>query len=391
MGTVYRRKVKDKQTGKLVETGPFWIQYYQAGKKIRESANTDSITKARSLLKDREGDVVRGKAINRKAGKVKFHELAEDLVTEYEINGRKSLRDLEARNRLHILPVFGECRASEITTSDISRFVLARQDAGASNAEINRELASIKRAFTLGMIAGKALARPHIPMLKENNVRTGFFEPDQFAALKKKLPVRLQNLALFAYITGWRKSEITGLQWPQVDFKAGFVRLEPGTTKNEEAREFPLTADLRRLLEEQRATADALARKGIITPWVFFGKRGQPVGDFKRSWGTASRKAGLPGRIPHDFRRTAVRNLVRAGVPERVAMKLTGHKTRSVFERYNIVSGGDLTDAARKLDTFMGTISGTVAQNSRHAAFAIVTQPAVESGHCEKRTRSSVG
>ena len=73
---------------------------------------------------------------------------------------------------------------------------------------------------------------------------------------------------------------------------------------------------------------------------------------FNKAWRKARVEAGCPGRIPHDFRRTTVRNLVRAGVPERVAMQLTGHKTRAIFERYNITSPGDLRDAARRLDTY---------------------------------------
>ncbi len=86
-----------------------------------------------------------------------------------------------------------------------------------------------------------------------------------------------------------------------------------------------------------------------LTPWIFH-RKGRQIGDFRKAWTTACEKAGVPGRIPHDFRRTAVRNLVRAGVPERVAMQMTGHKTRSVFERYNIVSEGDLDAAAKRLD-----------------------------------------
>jgi integrase len=121
---------------------------------------------------------------------------------------------------------------------------------------------------------------------------------------------------------------------------------------------FPFTIELRAVLEGQRVRAAALKKAGRLCPWVFFDKRGGPVGEFKHSWDTACKAAGVPGRIFHDFRRTAVRNLVRAGVPERVAMKLTGHKTRSVFERYNIVSEGDLRDAAVRLDNFAGKDTG---------------------------------
>ena len=150
------------------------------------------------------------------------------------------------------------------------------------------------------------------------------------------------------------------------------MRLEPGTTKNDEARVFPFTTELRAILEAQEAKVDALQReKGMLVPWVFFwfgkgaGTRvGGPIRLFRRSWKTACTAAGLPGRIPHDFRRTAVRNLVRAGVPERVAMKMTGHKTRSVFERYNIVNDADLTEAARRLEVFMGTVTGTVTPSA---------------------------
>jgi integrase len=177
----------------------------------------------------------------------------------------------------------------------------------------------------------------------------------------------LQPVATFAYITGWRISEILNLQWPRVDFQAGFVRLEPGTTKNDEARVFPFTEELRAILEAQRANTEALKKENMICPWVFH-RNGKPIRYFRCSWKTACRKAGIPARIVHDFRRTAVRNLVRAGIPERVAMKMTGHKTRSVFERYNIVSEGDLFDAARRLDFASQTqLQTQSAQNAQPA------------------------
>jgi integrase len=141
---------------------------------------------------------------------------------------------------------------------------------------------------------------------------------------------------------------------------AGEVRLDPGTTKNDDGRVFPFTSALRRVLEDQQKVAETLKREqGTIARYVFcytIGKKtGQRITEsgFNKAWRKAGVAAGCPGRIPHDFRRTAVRNLVRAGVPERVAMQLTGHKTRAVFERYNIVSSGDLRDAApRRLDTY---------------------------------------
>ena len=168
---------------------------------------------------------------------------------------------------------------------------------------------------------------------------------------------------LWSHLTGWRMhSEVLPLQWRQIDSDAGTVRLDAGTTKNGEGRVFPFTVELRALLEAQRAYTEAVQReRGIICPSVFH-RNGRGIKVFRKAWASACKAAGCPGRIPHDFRRTAVRNFVRASIPERVAMMMTGHKTRSVFERYNIVSGGDLADAARKLDAvtkLTGTVTGT--------------------------------
>jgi integrase len=174
------------------------------------------------------------------------------------------------------------------------------------------------------------------------------------------LPSYMRGIAAFAFLTGWRTpSEILPLEWRHVDLTAGEVRLDVGTTKNREARTFPLTRELRRVLEDQHAIAADLTRqRGIIACGVFCYTIGQKAGQritesgYLHAWRKACVAAGCPGRIPHDFRRTAVRNLVRAGVPERVAMQLTGHKTRAIFERYNITSPHDLRDAARRLDAY---------------------------------------
>ena len=195
------------------------------------------------------------------------------------------------------------------------------------------------------------MTKPYVPLLKEQNTRRGFFSQVEFGRLKALLPSPVDAIVTFAHITGWRvPSEILSLQWRQVDFDGGQVCLDPGTTKNDQARVFPFTRELQEILEQQKAVTKELQRTNrVLCPWVFH-RNGHRVKGFSRSWKTATRKAGIPGRIPHDLRRTAVRNLVRAGVPERVAMTLTGHKTRAVFERYNIVSESDLLEAAARLD-----------------------------------------
>jgi integrase len=210
-------------------------------------------------------------------------------------------------------------------------------------------------------------------MLQEAPARSGFFEAEHFAAVVAKLPADLKPLAQVAYITGWRvPSELQTRQWKNIDFKAGWMRLEPGETKNGEGRMFPLTADLRAVLEAQRKRTEALEQAtDRVIPWVFWRmkgpgvrKAGQPVASFRKAWMTACVAAGLGRemrdgkgkltgkesfRLAHDFRRTAVRNLERAGVPRSVAMKLTGHKTEAVYRRYAIVAEQDLRDGAAKL------------------------------------------
>jgi integrase len=346
MGSVYRRG------------GVLWIKYYRNGAPIRESAGTNKDQVARNLLKQREGDIARGVPVTPQTNRCTIDELFADVLNDYRVNQRRTIQDAERRVK-DLLAVFGGRKAASVTVADVRQYVAGRLERGLSNASINHELKLLNKAFRMGIEAGKVTVRPKITKLKENNVRKGFFERKQFETLRSKMIALHRPLLTFLYVTGWRVSEAFGLQWRQVDFAAGTVRLDPGTTKNDEARVFIMNSELRQALEAQRAYTDAVQKEhGCIISWVFH-RDGAQLKGIRKSWETACKAAGCPGMIRHDFRRTAVRNLVRAGVPERVAMKLTGHKTRSVFERYNIVSEGDLADAARKLDAFAGTIAGT--------------------------------
>ena len=198
--------------------------------------------------------------------------------------------------------------------------------------------------FTLALQAGKVAVKPHIPRLHVSNARAGFFEESEFRAVLDQLPTYLKPPMTFAYLTGWRSSEVLGLKWTNVDFRAQEIRLEPGTTKNDQARTFPfaILAPLRDLIYKQREQTE----KDI--PWVFH-NAGRPIVDYYGAWRKACKEACLPGKLVHDFRRTAVRNLERAGVPRSVAMKLTGHLTESIYRRYAVVSPADLNAGVEKL------------------------------------------
>lgn len=221
-------------------------------------------------------------------------------------------------------------------------YVRERQREDAANGSINRELAALKRAFTLATRAGKLSSAPYIPLLEENNSRRGFLDHDSFLALREALPKHLEDPVTFLYFSGWRVSEMRTLEWRDVDLAGREVRLRPEVSKNKDGRVLPLRSELLEIIQR--------AREGRRPdcPFVFHDE-GAPIGDFRKAWKTACKKAGLIGIIVHDLRRTAVRNMVRAGIPERVAMELSGHKTRRIFDRYNIVSNEDLASATERL------------------------------------------
>ncbi|MEK7852047.1 MAG: site-specific integrase, partial [Deltaproteobacteria bacterium] len=168
-------------------------------------------------------------------------------------------------------------------------------------------------------------------------------------SLRNALPSYLKPVITMAYYTGMRKAEILGLQWTQVNLIDGKITLKAQDTKNGESRVNFMKEEFLETIRFQRFLRDS---KYPECPWVFFGERGERIKDFRGSFDKALKEAGLEGRLFHDFRRTGVRNLVRAGVPERVDMLISGHKTRSIFERYNIVNEADLEMASRKVSRY---------------------------------------
>jgi integrase len=339
-GTIYKRG----------ET--YWIKYYKNGKPYYESSRSDKKMVAKKLLDHRVGEIADGKIPGIHFDRVKFDELAEDFLADYRINQRKSLERAEISIR-HLQEMFKGVRATEITTTSIRAYVEERSGAGAANGTINRELAALKRILNIGAKSTppKVDRVPHIPMLKEGNARKGFFEHGDFTALRDALPDYLRGVVTFGYKSGWRKSEILGLEWSQVDTAQGTVTLDPGTTKNDQARMIYLDEELQEVFRQQW---EDRKRSGRLSPYVFPNEAGTDrIKDFRGAWETSCKNAELGDKLFHDLRRTAVRNMVRAGIPERVAMMVSGHQTRSVFERYNIVSDDDLRMAAAKQQVYL--------------------------------------
>lgn len=377
MGCLYKRKQK-LADGTYRELPTIWLKYYQGGRAVRESTGTTKETVARRMLRAREGDVEHGIPLSPKMGRVTFEDAAKDLLNDYTINGKKTRDHAKRRIDLHLAPaegvdgkkLFSGRRLVNITTTDIRAFVAARLAAGAAPGEINRELSALKRMYTLAVQAGKLHAKPYIPMLTEDNVRRGFFEREPFEAVRAHLPAALRSVVTFAYLTGWRvTSEILPLEWRQVDWTGRVVRLDPGTTKNREGRSFPFTVELEQVLKDQLVEFERLKKDGRIIARVFH-RDGEAIKDFRGAFASACRAAGCPGRILHDFRRTAVRNLERDGVSRSAAMAMVGHKTEAIYRRYAIVDAGALRDAAAKIDRAAGTIPGTTAANEAQAQSA---------------------
>jgi integrase len=250
--------------------------------------------------------------------------------------------------------LFGKLAISKLTTDHIQRYITHRLAEGVGNGTINREFTLLRRCLNLGRMCTppEVTRAPLIPRLAEAPPRKGFFEHEECVAMSAALPPDVRAILAFGYYTGRRRGEVMGLPWSQVDLLEGAVRLEPGETKNDEDRTFYLTPQLREVLEMQRAIREEkLPDRPLVFFWHDTGKR---IVDFRGSWEAASKAAGLwdertgrPKRIYHDSRRTGVRDLLRSGNSESVAMRISGHKTRAVFDRYNIVSDSDLKDAAR--------------------------------------------
>lgn len=352
-GTVYR-PTYTATNGSPKTQRVWWIGYQPLGQPyIRESAHTNSRSRAEEILRERLREAATGAPMGPDVEVATVSSLIPLLRDDYKANRRRSWKRAALSAR-HLEKHLGQAKVKAMSEATLSSYVARRLQAKAAAATVNRELAALRRMLHLGQRSGLVAKLPAFAMLQEDNARQGFFDAGQLRAVLRHLPAAVQPVIETAYETGWRVySEILTRQWRHVDFRAGWLRLEPGETKNRRGRMFPLTPRLRRVLKAQRARTTRL--RGRIIPWVFH-REGEPIRVFRKDWQAACRGAGLPGKLVHDFRRTAVRNLIRAGVSQPVAMSMVGMETPSIFRRYAIVDETMLKEAGEKYGHLEATL-----------------------------------
>ncbi len=290
-------------------------------------------------------------------------DLIDAYLQDYQVRQFRSVSTARGRTA-HLAAFFGRAaRAAGLTTHQIRQYQLARRAAGAATGTINRETSALHRMGTLAVHWGWLDTVPGFPdRLRENPPRQGFFEHPEYLAVRAHLPAPWQDILDLAYYSGWRKQEILGLTWEEIDEAGGVIRLSPARSKTLVGRILPISPPISEALARRRA------RRDPDSPLVFH-RDGIAVRRWRTAWRTACQAAGVPTRFLHDCRRTAARNLIRANVPERVAMLLTGHKSRAIFDRYNIIHEQELLDAGDQLVEYLAQQAQAVpARRRSHAA-----------------------
>jgi integrase len=373
LGSIFRSSYRDRKTGKRVDAATWSISYSNNGLQCREYGfATKEIGQA--MLEKRIEEVRSGAALPMELRRIRLSDLTALILIDYEQSNRRSAKRVrEAIAHLHAYFDGGNFLVADLSGNRIGEYVTDRLHSTTrygrhpANATVNRELAALKRAFHLGAKSDPPLVQkvPPIRMLGEANARSGFFEVAEFNRILAELPEHLHAPLRVGRMTGWRvASEVLTRRVKHLDLTNGWLRLDPGETKNGEGREFPLTPALRAVLGAQRERTKALEKeRGAIIPWLFHDDHGKPITSFRTAWLGACKRAAIR-KLPHDLRRTAVRNLERAGVPRSAAMKMVGHKTESIYRRYSIVDAKVLEEAAVKL----AALQATEIAESRKAA-----------------------
>jgi len=338
VGRVFKRKQR-MADGSVVEDPIWWIAYYRNGKEIRQSSGSNSETKARKLLSKRIKEIASG---DYKPGqeKIRFDDLVAGIKEDYKLEGKRSL-DTVLSCVKHLELYFRFDKAMDIGPTRVKTYQASRKDEGASIATINREVAYLRRMLSIQVELENLPPRASFHRLEGENVRQGFLEHGDFQSILQRLPEDVDDLVEYLYLSGWRSGEGKKLEWAEISSDLSIVRLKIEDSKNKRPRILVIAERLLEIIQKRKS-------KQVVGCKYVFHRKGKPIKNFRKAWITATEDAGFAGKVPHDLRRCAVRNLKRSGVDDTVAMSITGHVTRSVFDRYNIVSEDDLRDAIER-------------------------------------------
>lgn len=340
----------------------WWAQYYADGKAVRKSTGTAVKEEALKVLRRLMGDAERGLPVT--DGALRYGDLRSALIDNYVTKGNKSLAMLpDGTETITGLSQLDKAcgwsatergiKISKLTTEWTRKFQRERLEEGAGPSIINRSLQALRRGLNILKEDGKLAVVPKIRLLKEPSARQGFIEPAKFEELLAALPSYLRPLVAMLYYTGARRGEALLVEWEQVDLKRREITLRDTQTKTAEPRVLPLPSRVVALLQGiEPKRGKVFDATNLRVEWeravvaVGLGTREKiDGGKDKHDW---YRFRGL--RL-HDLRRSAVRNLIKSGAPEKVCMKISGHKTRDVFDRYHIVVTADLHAAMRGVET----------------------------------------
>src|SRR5437667_5434560 len=331
----------------------WWAAFYVDGRQQRESTKKSDREQAEKYLHKRLKEVhaheldASRKFVSQHDKRTTIAELMDALTTDFQIRGKNSRQNLS--NVARVRADFGNIRAATLTAEQVDRYVQDRLTDGSAKASINRATQLLRQAYRLA-----GLPLPRIRRLPEKgNERQGFFSEQEIRRVITNLPIELGDFTLFGWLTGMRKSEIASLAWEDVD--GDVIRLRAENAKNGEARMIPLEGELAELIGRRRAARQVEIDGTVMISSLLFHRRGRPNGDFRKAWARASKKAGIL-RLFHDLRRSACRNMLAAGVPQSIAMKVSGHKTDSMFRRYAILDESDLRTALRRTQESLKTV-----------------------------------
>ncbi len=331
----------------------WWIRYSKNGHEFRESAKTTEEREAWKVLDERLKQKEKPTFVNpARERKLTLDDLERKILADYRRENRRS-----ASTVVHCLKrlkkYFAFDRLVEITSDAIERYIEARDKEKAQRSTINRELAYLRRGFRLLMNARppQISSMPSITLLDGENVREGFIEKADFDNLLEQLLEADREIVSFLYHSGWRSREGMKLEWKDVDLNGCMIRLRSENSKNKKPRLLPMVGEIKDIIE-RRAQARLLT-----CPFVFH-RNGKPIRSFRKAFQTAAEEIGQPNLTPHDMRRSAVRNFRKAGLSQVEAMKLSGHKTVSVFQRYDIVDEADLAESMDRVEEYLRSQKG---------------------------------